>query len=63
MVQEAMTPGVLNALNKNRNRSTCPGCGFPLPIYPGRYPAHCPQCGGDREAPAETQEPEEDSEE
>jgi uncharacterized Zn finger protein (UPF0148 family) len=64
MVQEAMTPGVLNALNKNRNRSVCPSCGFPLPVYPGRYPSHCPQCGGDRVA-VETpeQEPEEDSEE
>jgi len=65
MVQEAMTPGVLNALNKNRNRSVCPGCGFPLPVYPGRYPSTCPQCGASRDvaAAAGEQEPEEDSEE
>jgi len=44
---EAMTPGVLNALNKNRSRAVC-ACGFPLPVYPGRYPSHCPSCGTDR---------------
>ncbi len=64
MPQEAMTPGVLNALNRNRNRSTCTGCGFPLPVYPGRYPSKCPQCSTDREtAVAGQADPAEDSEE
>lgn len=47
-VQEGMTRGVLNALNKNRSRSVCDQCGFPLPVYPGRYPSVCPSCGADR---------------
>lgn len=48
-IQEAMTTGVLNALNKNRNRSVCGDCGFPIPVYPGRYPSACPSCGASRE--------------
>ena len=43
-VSEELTPGVLNALNRNRSRTTCKECGFPLPIYPGRYPSRCPHC-------------------
>jgi len=48
-VSEAMTPGLLNALSRNKNRTTCPGCGFPMPVYPGRYPSTCPSCGAQRE--------------
>ena len=48
-VKEAMTKGVLNALNRNRNRTTCGDCGFPLPVYPGRYPSACPSCGSARD--------------
>lgn len=46
-VDETFTTGVLNALNKNRNRTVCTECGFPLPVYPGRYPSKCPGCGAE----------------
>lgn len=48
-VNEGLTPGVLNALNRNRSRRVCDACGFPLPVYPGRYPSACPHCGTARE--------------
>ena len=47
---DSMTTGVLNALNRNRNRGVCKECGFPMPIYPGRYPSSCPGCGTDRDS-------------
>ena len=28
-----------------RRRKECGSCGFPVPIYPGRYPNRCPDCG------------------
>lgn len=43
-VLEQLTPGIRNALDRGRVRSRC-ACGFPLPVYPGRYPAACPECG------------------
>jgi rubrerythrin len=57
-VNEAMTPGILNALSRNKNRTTCPGCGFPMPVYPGRYPSKCPSCDVPRgdASPAATEE-------
>ncbi len=47
-MDEAFTRGVLNALYRNRSRAVCPGCGFPMPVYPGRYPSGCPGCGEPR---------------
>jgi hypothetical protein len=47
-VTEQFTPGVINALHKNRKRDVCP-CGFPMPVYPGRYPSTCPNCGKSRD--------------
>ena len=43
-----MTKGVLNALHRNRHREVCE-CGFPMPVYPGRYPSKCPLCGKPRQ--------------
>jgi hypothetical protein len=52
-ITEQFTNGVLKALHKNKNRSVCK-CGFPMPVYPGRYPSTCPSCGARREgAPTE----------
>jgi rubrerythrin len=51
-----MTKGVLNALGKSKYRTLCKECGFPLPVYPGRYPSKCPHCG----APRNEAVPEED---
>lgn len=51
-----MTTGVLNALNKNRSRTVCPECGFPMPVYPGRYPSACPGCGTNRDQPIDVQQ-------
>ena len=52
-----MTPGVLNALNRNRKRDVCNSCGFPLPIYPGRYPSKCPGCEEPRVVPQPPEKP------
>jgi predicted Zn-ribbon and HTH transcriptional regulator len=49
----AMTKGVLNALMRNKNRTVCKKCGFPLPVYPGRYPSKCPGCGDEYKKDAE----------
>lgn len=44
VLQEQMTSGVLKALSKGKKRTVC-SCGFPIPVYPGRYPSKCPLCG------------------
>ena len=50
MTDEGLTTGVLNALNKQRNRTVCRSCGFPVPVYPGRYPTKCPHCDTGRDS-------------
>jgi len=45
-LHEAATPGMLNALNRQKNRTVCE-CGFPVPVYKGRYPKKCPMCQKD----------------
>lgn len=52
-VAESATKGVIKALLKNRSRTVCKSCGFPLPVYPGRYPKNCPNCGAELEKPAD----------
>lgn len=51
-LNEATTPGLRKALSKGRHRVLCANeaCGFPMPVYPGRYPKHCPLCNTPREA-------------
>jgi len=56
-MNEGFTKGTLGALSKNRNRATC-DCGFPMPVYPGRYPSACPVCDEPRSAPAPVPEDE-----
>lgn len=54
VLAEAATPGVINALTRRgAARTTCKECQFPLPVYPGRYPKDCPNCGTAFEAPSE----------
>lgn len=43
---EAYTPGLRNAMQRSRHRMACEDCGFHMPVYPGRYPRHCPHCEG-----------------
>ena len=43
---EQLTPGIRNAMGRGRVRARC-ACGFPVPVYPGRYPRQCPECGAD----------------
>ena len=50
-VAESATKGVINALMKQKSRTVCKDCGFPLPVYPGRYPKDCPNCGAPLERP------------
>lgn len=40
-----VTPGLIRALSKTRTKRACGSCEFPIPVYPGRYPKTCPQCG------------------
>jgi hypothetical protein len=37
---------------KREERQTCGQCGFPLPVYPGRYPKKCPNCDAPYDMPA-----------
>ena len=42
---EQLTMGIRNALSRGKVRVTCAECGMPIPVYPGRYPDNCPECG------------------
>ena len=44
-----LTPGLIRALGKQKIRKECE-CGFPMPVYPGRYPSKCPVCATPRES-------------
>lgn len=50
---EVLTSGLRKALAKGDLHYECPGCGFPMPKYPGRYPSKCPQCGEPRKQDGE----------
>ncbi len=43
-LQEQLTPGLEKILIRNGVKMRCKVCGFPIPIYTGRYPLRCPQC-------------------
>lgn len=47
---ERVTPGLSKVLQKSKHLEPCPGCGFPMPVYPGRYPSKCPVCSMSRAA-------------
>lgn len=41
-----VTTGLIRAIGKmTPSKKGCGSCKYPLPIYPGRYPKTCPQCG------------------
>lgn len=41
-----VTPGLFRAIGKMQpSNKGCSNCNFPLPVYPGRYPKTCPNCG------------------
>jgi hypothetical protein len=65
VVAEGLTPGLTRALAKSKHLTPCE-CGFPMPVYPGRYPSKCPLCGAPRRAQdmldAPEEEPDGDSE-
>ncbi len=42
---ESLTPGMINAWNKQHGKLVCPSCNFVLPKYVGRYPETCGNCG------------------
>jgi hypothetical protein len=41
---EAVTPGMQKALSQLPSKRQH-ACGFPIPVYVGRYPKNCPVCG------------------
>lgn len=48
-----ITRGMMNAMGRQvKARTVCSECGMAVPIYAGRYPAACPNCG----TPFETKE-------
>jgi rubrerythrin len=52
VLSEAATGGVIRALTRRGpHKTTCKECAYPLPVYPGRYPKSCPNCGTAFEAP------------
>lgn len=48
VTEDRLTPGLTRALAKQKVLRTC-DCGFPMPVYPGRYPSKCPLCATPRE--------------
>jgi len=46
MGKVSVTAGIGNTLRKLRPREVCTDCGLTIPVYPGRYPRLCPNCGG-----------------
>lgn len=62
-----LSPGLMRALARNKHLTPCE-CGFPMPVYPGRYPSKCPLCGAARrapdmlDAPIDAEEPDGDTE-
>lgn len=43
----SLTAGMANVTQRGRmSDRSCVGCGLGFPVYPGRYPAECPKCGG-----------------
>lgn len=49
LTEGSLTPGLTRALSKQKVLRTC-ACGFPMPVYPGRYPSKCPLCATPRDA-------------
>jgi hypothetical protein len=47
LTEDPLTPGLVRALSKQKVLRTC-ACGFPMPVYPGRYPSKCPLCATPR---------------
>lgn len=44
-ISKPIYKAMINRLVGNgKDKSTCPYCGFNMPVYPGRYPVNCPQC-------------------
>lgn len=55
-IDEGLTPGLSRALSKNKTHKLC-DCGFPMPVYPGRYPSKCPVCSTPREGSGDADSP------
>lgn len=47
LTEDPLTPGLIRALSKTKVLRMC-SCGFPMPVYPGRYPSKCPICSKSR---------------
>lgn len=45
-----LSTGLIRAMGRQSVKSSCDGCNFPMPVYPGRYPKTCPFCGSERPA-------------
>lgn len=43
-ISKGMAKGMLNS---SSTYYSCPSCGFPIPVYPGKYPSKCPNCSKD----------------
>ena len=44
-MSEQHTPGLAKALGNIRYKGSRACCDFQIPVYPGRYPKVCPECG------------------
>lgn len=57
-IEEArqITPGLARAISRGPTKDPCRECGFPMPVYPGRYPKSCPGCGTPRDGTVPTNE-------
>jgi len=63
---EQLSPGMRNALSKGKVKMNCPSCDLAIPVYPGKYPKQCPECGvefGEPGVEIPKEEPEEESKE
>lgn len=41
----SITKGMRQAMEKMPAKMKCPSCGLSIPVYPGRYPKKCSECG------------------
>lgn len=48
-LEEKLTRGIKNAIERNGGSKACVGCSLVIPKYPGRYPQKCPECGDEVE--------------
>jgi len=45
MLNEKVSEALKKRMKMMREKIKCEECGCGIPVYPGRYPTKCPECG------------------